>query len=215
MFKQKTLCPSRTRSLKRKSFAFPNRIGLAVCRTLIDIMGGDIVLDDSYESGIQGSPGARFEILTNRSPLSLEDEDALVDQNESNRAFPPSNQEKAVPSNAENTILLPDNCSVLFVDDDTMLRRLFSRSLSKLKPQWSIQEASNGETAIELVTSGGPYDIIFMDQYMASPTKQLLGTETVRALRARGVKSLICGLSANDMLSAFEEAGADALMLKP
>ena len=51
--------------------------------------------------------------------------------------------------------------------------------------------------------------------YMASPTKQLLGTETVRAMRARGVKSVICGLSANDMKSAFEEAGADTFILKP
>ena len=51
--------------------------------------------------------------------------------------------------------------------------------------------------------------------YMASPTKQLLGTETVRAMRSRGVKSVICGLSANDMKSAFEEAGADTFILKP
>jgi hypothetical protein len=36
------------------------------------------------------------------------------------------------------------------------------------------------------------YDIIFMDQYMASTDKQLLGTETVRSLRSRGVKSVIC-----------------------
>lgn len=50
---------------------------------------------------------------------------------------------------------------------------------------------------------------------MASPTKQLLGTETVRAMRARGVKSLICGLSANDMQSAFLEAGADTFLMKP
>ena len=54
-----------------------------------------------------------------------------------------------------------------------------------------------------------------MDQYMASVEKQLLGTETVHAMRAKGVKSCICGLSANDMEGAFLAAGADAFIQKP
>jgi CheY-like chemotaxis protein len=33
------------------------------------------------------------------------------------------------------------------------------------------------------------YDLIFMDQHMASTEKQMLGTETVRALRAKGFKN--------------------------
>jgi DNA-binding response OmpR family regulator len=50
---------------------------------------------------------------------------------------------------------------------------------------------------------------------MASIEKQLLGTETVRALRAKGVDCTICGLSANDKAEEFIEAGADAFMSKP
>jgi DNA-binding response OmpR family regulator len=50
---------------------------------------------------------------------------------------------------------------------------------------------------------------------MASTEKQLLGTETVKELRSRGVKSTICGLSANDMEEAFMGAGADFFILKP
>ena len=50
---------------------------------------------------------------------------------------------------------------------------------------------------------------------MASVEKQMLGTETVRALRAQGVKSRICGLSANNMEDGFLEAGADSFLLKP
>ena len=57
--------------------------------------------------------------------------------------------------------------------------------------------------------------LIFCDQYMASVQKQLLGTETVRALRSRGFKGLIVGLSANSMEEAFLAAGADAFMFKP
>ena len=50
---------------------------------------------------------------------------------------------------------------------------------------------------------------------MASIDKQLLGTETVRALRAKGVQATICGLSANDAREMFFQAGADAFMFKP
>ena len=50
---------------------------------------------------------------------------------------------------------------------------------------------------------------------MASVEKQLLGTETVHALRAAGVQSCICGLSANDSEDQFLKNGANAFMRKP
>jgi DNA-binding response OmpR family regulator len=50
---------------------------------------------------------------------------------------------------------------------------------------------------------------------MASHTKQLLGTETVQALRLKGVSCVICGLSANDKEEEFLKAGATSFMLKP
>ena len=45
--------------------------------------------------------------------------------------------------------------------------------------------------------------------------KQLLGTETVRLMRSRGLDAVVCGLSANDLENPFKEAGADAFWLKP
>ena len=50
---------------------------------------------------------------------------------------------------------------------------------------------------------------------MASIEKQLLGTETTRAMRGKGCQCFITGLSANDMESPFLDAGADAFMFKP
>ena len=35
-------------------------------------MKGDIVLDEDYDSGIEGSPGARFSIYLNRNPLVMD-----------------------------------------------------------------------------------------------------------------------------------------------
>ena len=81
-------------------------------------------------------------------------------------------------------------------------------------PEWEIREASNGETAVRLVDDQD-FDIIFVDQYMSSAEKQLLGTETVRALRSKGVTSIICGCSANDLEDAFVRAGADCFAPKP
>ena len=50
---------------------------------------------------------------------------------------------------------------------------------------------------------------------MASVDKQLLGTETAHAMRSKAIKSIICGLSANDLRDAFIQAGADDFILKP
>jgi CheY-like chemotaxis protein len=73
---------------------------------------------------------------------------------------------------------------------------------------------ANGETALRLVASQ-EFDLIFMDQYMASVEKQLLGSQTTRALRAKGISSIICGLSANDARDTFIKAGADDFIVKP
>jgi CheY-like chemotaxis protein len=102
----------------------------------------------------------------------------------------------------------------LFVDDDPVLRKLFIRTAKTVAPGWSFREASNGETALRLVETES-FDLIFMDMYMASVEKQLLGTETVVALRKKGVHCRICGLSANDKESEFLEAGADVFTFKP
>jgi DNA-binding response OmpR family regulator len=88
------------------------------------------------------------------------------------------------------------------------------RSLKRAAPSWNVDQAPNAETALEMVVSN-TYDIIFIDQYMASNQKQLLGTESVPLLREKGVTCLICGLSANDMENQFIEAGANSFILKP
>lgn len=108
----------------------------------------------------------------------------------------------------------PENLKVLFVDDDSVLRRLMVRTFQRVAPTWELHQAANGETAIRMVDDAD-YDVIFLDQYMASTEKQLLGTETARELRAKGVTARICGLSANQMEESFLQAGANAFMQKP
>jgi CheY-like chemotaxis protein len=112
---------------------------------------------------------------------------------------------------------LPEQFSVLFVDDDPLLRKLFIRSLKGLCPAWAVRQAASGEAALQLIEDEGTpsFDLIFVDMYMASVEKQLLGSEAVSIMRDRGVNCVICGLSANDKEDEFLAAGADAFLCKP
>jgi signal transduction histidine kinase/CheY-like chemotaxis protein len=182
-------------------------IGLCVCKNLSELMGADIRLDDGFESGVLGCPGTRFTMSLNQPPIDLESNDMVRDDESHARSGSPI--DFASPAQE-----LPESLSVLFVDDDTVLRKMFVRALRRVAPNWKVSEAASGETALRLIKSQ-TFDLLFMDQYMASIEKQLLGTETVRALRANGVESTICGLSANDKAQEFIDAGADTFMSKP
>jgi CheY-like chemotaxis protein len=108
----------------------------------------------------------------------------------------------------ENSQPLSTNCLCVL--------QLFARSLNRVAPpSWQVRDAANGETALELVDSGQQFVLILLDQYMSSSEQQLLGTETARALRSKGVTSIIRGLSANDIESSFLDDGANAFVLKP
>jgi CheY-like chemotaxis protein len=109
---------------------------------------------------------------------------------------------------------IPLDISVLFVDDDKVLRRLFSRTVKKVLPSWEVHGVESGEAALEMLKTE-IYDVIFMDQYMSSTEKALRGTETIQAIRERGIDCTIVGLSANDLGDDFLKAGADCFVLKP
>lgn len=77
------------------------------------------------------------------------------------------------------TMELPQSLSVLFVDDDRIIRRLFCRALENAAPTWSITQAANGETALQMVQEkeidSSSFGIIIIDQYMASVHKEFVG----------------------------------------
>ena len=230
-------------------------IGLSVCKSLSDLMGASLSLDDDFDSGIPGCKGTRFVLQLNQPPLEDLESDmtsggdsADINQRRVQRSSS-SNGVAAMPAaltihpsrdnqnnphkedhgrppyepmtsfSSENggSELLPKELNILFVDDDSILRKMFSRTIKLVAPEgWAIREASSGETAIRLLVEDGErFDIVFVDHYMAGHNKQLLGTETIRSLRANGITCIICGLSANDKEDEFREAGADAFMFKP
>jgi signal transduction histidine kinase len=172
-------------------------IGLSLCKNLVELMGGEIYLDEEYDSGIQGYPGARFVIDLKIQPSTKNDfavDHAEMQKSESPRSraerkasfglkHPSSGEFLAlsdesgvsveIRDNDFRSMELPPNLSVLFVDDDGIIRRLFCRALENAAPSWSISQAANGETALQLVkekksTESSSFDILFIDQYMAS-----------------------------------------------
>ena len=213
-------------------------IGLHLCQNLVEIMGGTINLDNDYNSGIPGNPGARFIVDLQSTPLDTfatgmptveEDIDGSIRVNfgigstleigggSSQLVIDRSGRTEGSEDNESDEDFvpeLPEKLNILFVDDDRVLRKLFGRVIKLVAPGWNIREAANGETAILLVEEED-FDLIFCDMYMASVEKQLLGTETVAEMRHNGCKSRICGLSANDKELEFLEAGADAFVIKP
>ncbi|CAJ1933537.1 unnamed protein product [Cylindrotheca closterium] len=164
-------------------------VGLCLCKSLIDAMGGEISLDDSFQSGVVGSPGVSFVIALNQPQVRLESfekqdekgtKDSVVYEIET-RQFEEAASEALIVANEKPNELaptaLPESLKVLFVDDDNMVRKLFARAVKRVAPGWNVQEAANGETALRLVEAD-EFDLIFMDMYMASVNKQLLGTVT-------------------------------------
>ena len=191
----------------RCRFLRPQGIGLCVCKNLCELMGANIGLDETFSSDVPGCPGTRFVLRLNQPPLEIE-----KDRRPSIGVSSPSLEGTAPETTNDDD--LPESLSVLIVDDDMMIRKMFRRAALRVAPGWEIEEACNGETALH-ITETRKFHVIFIDQYMASVEKQLLGTETARALRARGIQSILCGLSANDMEQQFLESGADYFIIKP
>lgn len=161
-------------------------------------MGGDIHLDETYDSGIDGYPGACFVIslnvltvhvedsLINHPPEMMEEvkmhqnpsqfnDESTIDTSSSLRIpeneNPKQSHERpsvALPTNSDSSSAaepitapttptedalepkLPEKLSVLFVDDDMMIRKLFIRSLKRVVPEWDCQQASSGELGLQM-----------------------------------------------------------------
>lgn len=140
-------------------------IGLNLCKNLTNLLGGDIWLDEEYDSGVEGFPGTCFVVELNQAPLRKESFNE--DENESSQVKKAANGGAHVIVNRSNPSQeLPENLSVLFVDDDFMIRKLFRRTIKRAAPTWMVDEASNGESALEFAKNK-QYDLIFVDQYMA------------------------------------------------
>ena len=76
------------------------------------MMGGDIVLDENYDSGIEGCPGARFSIFLNRPPLTIDStlsNDSTIREEEEHHEVIVTSSDSEDDSVKDTT--LPETCS--------------------------------------------------------------------------------------------------------
>jgi PAS domain S-box-containing protein len=170
-------------------------LGLAISRKLARALGGDVTV--TSEMG----KGSVFTLTFETGPLDgvtmLAPGQIHEDQGE-----------RAAEAKERWTI---PSARVLVVDDGAENRELVSLVLSQ-QGLW-VEEAENGQIAVEMALKGG-FDVVLMDMQM--PVMD--GYAATRALRAAGVKAPIVALTANAM-SGFEtqmkEAGCDVFLTKP
>ena len=108
-----------------------------MCQTIVKKLDGELRLDPEYVSGVEGSPGARFVIALRKAALTDEAMAKQTEDFESNGVLkdyivekeslefkaepdPSTVEESEGPSDKD----LPEELSVLFVDDDPMLRKV-------------------------------------------------------------------------------------------
>lgn len=148
-------------------------IGLALCKDLTELLHGRIWLDESYDSGMPGTPGTCFVVNLRTPPVDGDDDPEVVEnidnsekEHASRGSLGCSSPEKAGESSQSGesshplSVLtgspvvlsenqeLPKGLKVLFVDDDFTLRKLFVRAVNRVAEDWLIEEVSSGETAV-------------------------------------------------------------------
>ena len=173
-----------------------NGIGLYLCRKIVQLMGGEIYLDECYNSGIQDSPGCRFVV---------------------NLPFERAEFPATSPAIISDTVTEEySNVQAVIADDDPINRKLVKRRILKSHSTWVVHEVKNAEECISLVIEDKvPVDVIILDQYMASGNSRATGAEATAQLRELGYKGVIIGFSGNDCEEVFAKAGADGFWRKP
>jgi hypothetical protein len=94
-------------------------IGLSLSKQLVDLLGAELYLDETFESGILGLPGTRFKIELNRKMEHVEDpEKSPEDQAPADNLARSSSVRQCDVKGKAVESRLPQKLNVLIVDDE-------------------------------------------------------------------------------------------------
>ncbi|CAM4336577.1 ATP-binding protein [Vibrio agarivorans] len=161
-------------------------LGLAICHQLIELMGGSLSLRSELDKGTRFFGHIPLEMLS------------------AEEARPKTEQDKT-------TNVLPENLSILVVEDIKMNQIIINQMLNKLGITPDIKE--NGVEALEAIESK-EYHLVFMDCRM--PVMD--GFEATAKMRAAGFQGPILALTASTTLAERElciESGMNDILTKP
>ena len=179
-------------------------LGLPMCKGLVDLMGGDIWIEDNGGKGTVVKFTLQAELDPSHNVLELAE--AKPAKKKVKTATPQSGRSGDIAP------LYPQH--ILVVDDDDIHRQITCTRLKKLG--YVADEVVNGEEAIEAVMNSA-YDLVFMDLRMPG----MNGIEASRWIREyfSGSEELsIIALTGDDTDEAREEcrqAGMDDFITKP
>jgi len=218
-------------------------IGLYLSRILITAMKGEVFLNEEYNSGIDGSPGAQFTIRIPIDVIKVPNDDrehfnisaynclsaAVKATNSGRPGYENFARPSFLPQNNEfwcnNNLQISGAYKLLLVDDDKIVRKVMRRRLSRIFPHATIDEVDCGEKAIEYTCCDGTR----VTEEKKSPTTSsydvifidhimgegLTGDQTIKILRDNDVDSLIIGVSGNSEEVSHISAGAEDFFQKP
>ena len=202
-------------------------VGLYICAIIAEAMGGSIELDETYNSGVPGRPGACFQVtlpLPPAFPVQREQNAHTDTSTATGTGTGAGTQSKArdIESQAEpneeflgQVPTLPGGAeSILVVDHDAAFRQSFSRKLQKLLPHGDIRSAATGEAALALVAARrGALSIIIVNQDLDGGPGALKVAELVPMLRDRTAAVIVAAsasASATNSATSTAATGAPA-----
>ncbi|MCL2230109.1 MAG: ATP-binding protein [Treponema sp.] len=176
-------------------------LGLNIIKRIVEMMEGDINVESEF------GKGSTFTVMikqqaANDSPIGEELAQRLSDFTFTNKK---QNNQKI-----EKTIM--PYGSVLVVDDVEI--NLYVACEILLSYKLDVEMADSGIAAIEKITNGEKFDVIFMDHMMP----KMDGIETTKRLRELGYTGFIVALTANALVGndkMFENNGFDEFLPKP
>ena len=164
-------------------------LGLAITKHLIELMGGNIVVQSVY------GKGSKFTVT--------------LDQKISKELF---NFELKKPTEEIEIDLDLTNKKILVIDDNEMNLKVAERFLKGYNSITVL--VSSGKEAIDLINSGEKFDLLLADEMMPYMT----GTEMMKYLKDRGYRVPIVVLTANvesDSRDHYMNQGFDEYLAKP
>jgi signal transduction histidine kinase/ActR/RegA family two-component response regulator len=202
-YRESVFRPFSNKGVKSSGKFGDDGLGLPLCKGLVELMGGDIWIEDNDDRGTI----VKFTIR------------AVLDP--SDNTWEAAGETSSKPGEADLRHFLgePSNVSqlhphsILVVDDDEIHRQIVCTQLQKMG--YAADEAADGEQAIAAVMQGA-YDLVFMDVRMPI----MSGIESTRWIRDRfnGDDLRIIALTGDASIETREHcmrAGMDNFVTKP